>query len=169
MNHRIAFATVAVWQLAGLLLAPASGAQKARVSSSTFTQAGSNGCGLLAVYTWNTEGTVAIVVEADLRIVQLGNGPGEFALANAPAGVRVRRDVYAVAQKDFDYCSDLKVLPSDKPARSLARSGRLTIDLQERTRATVRLEDVVFEGADGARLGVPGRLTIVARVGGFSP
>ena len=157
----------AMWLLPGLIAVSTSAMPRA-TSQSRAGETGSDGCGRLLVYTWDQTRTAAIVVEVDQRVVQLGEKPATLDLVNAQPGVRVHRDVYSERQRAFDYCSDLKGPLSHQPTKAVARSGRLTIAVDDRNRATARLEGVVFESADGARFVLTGPLVIVATVGGFA-
>jgi hypothetical protein len=159
--------SLAVCLLPGLIAVSTSAIPQA-TSQSRAGETGSEGCGRLLVYTWDQTGTAAIVVEVDQRMVQLGEKPVTLDLGNALPGVRVHRDVYPERQPAFDYCSDLKGPLSHQPTKAVARSGRLTLTVDDHSRATARLEDVVFESADGARFALPGPLVIVATVGGFA-
>lgn len=159
--------SLAVCLLPGLIAVGASAMSRVAVQS-PLGETGSEGCGRMLVYAWDQAGTTAIVVEVDQRMVQLGERPAILDLSNAQPGVRVHRDVYPERQRAFDYCSDLKGPLSHQPTKAVARSGRLTIAVDDRNRATARLEGVVFESADGARFVLPGPLVIVATVGGFA-
>jgi hypothetical protein len=105
----------------------------------------------------------------DQRQIRAGEQPVVMDVAGPASPARVYRDIYPQAQGYFDYCSDLKrPLSEPPPRRSVARSGQLTIEIRDTARATVRLEDVTFENADGSRATISPPLVIVARVGGVA-
>ena len=93
--------------------------------------ADADGCGWLQVFGWSVDRTEAIVARAASPQPETFVQPGTFDLARDSPSISVSVFVYPQPQRQFDFCSDVKVVLPDElgPQPWRAVAGAMTIEL----------------------------------------
>jgi hypothetical protein len=140
--------------------------------------AGADGCGYVQLHGWSADRAEAIVVRVAGAALNLSAQPVTFDLSREVANISVEAYVYASAQQQFSFCSDVG-MPSDSAGPQIwsAISGTITIALSSegvrardanQRHATVTLNNVVLRNTAGVtvRAGTLRLTALVSRVFG---
>jgi hypothetical protein len=147
----------------------------------TMTVVDAEGCGFVQVYGWTADRAEAVVVSLDGSELGLSSAPAVFDLSRQLVNLSVAVHVYDTPRHQFDFCSDVKMMPPPDqvgPEIWHAAAGTMSIEFSPPgirahspglRRATVTLNNVVLRNAAGRTLSVlqPVRLTaVVGSIGG---
>jgi len=138
--------------------------------------ADADGCGWLQVYGWSADRTEAIVALASGPQPEALVQPGTFDLARDSASISVSVFVYPQPQRQFDFCSDARLVLPDElgPQTWRAVAGTMTIELSppgvrarspHLRRATITVMNLVLRNAAGQTVRVTGPVKLSALVG----
>jgi hypothetical protein len=129
-----------------------------RAPSLAFSSSSNEGCMGPVAYGWSSDRTEAIVLSLDRDAFSAVGSASTFVIGQA-AGVRVAAHVYDAPQRQWPFCSDVRML-GDEGEGWRAVSGTVTIELAPvfrvrepgTYRATIRLSRAEFISATGARV-----------------
>jgi hypothetical protein len=139
--------------------------------------ADAEGCGFVQVYGWTADRAEAVVVRLDGGELDLSSSPALFDLSRHSMNVGVDVHVYDAPRRQFDFCSDVRVLPSPDsvgPEVWRAVAGELQVEfsppgIRARNpglrRATVTLRNVVLRNTSGTTVKIPAPVRLTAVVG----
>ena len=135
----------------------------------------SDGCGLIQLYGWTLNRDEVIVVTANTKELGMLTQSATFDLSRSSSNISIETHVYDGARRNFDFCSDVRILENGaiEPEVWRAVAGTITIEMspagtRSRPRATVTLTNVVFRNADGTLVRAPGPIRLSAIVGWFA-
>lgn len=143
----------------------------------TMNYADADGCGQAHVYGWSADRAEAVVVDLDGAALGLSTGAATFDLARESANISVQTYVYERAQRQFQFCSDVRIALGPgavEPEIWRAVAGAITVELSPpgvRARAphlryaTVTLSNVVLRNAAGTTLQFTRSVKLAAIVG----
>ena len=139
------------------------------------TYAESDGCGLIQLYGWTLNRDEAIVVRANTQELGVLTQSATFDLSRSSSSISIETYVYDAARRQFDFCSDVRILENGaiEPEVWRAIAGTITIEMspagtRSRSRATVTLTNVVLRNAAGTLMRAPGPIRLSATVGWFA-
>jgi hypothetical protein len=143
-----------------------------------FSYVDADGCADLFAFAWSADGAEVLTVRANRDALQLSTAaPRTFDLSAPGPDLEVEVRVANRAGYDWGLCKDVRALSigdEDEPWRAV--SGLLTIQVApsgirvsqpSRYRASIRLSGAEFVGPSGARVRLPGPVTMTAWVGSF--
>jgi hypothetical protein len=118
------------------------------------------GCGDLYCYKGTADRTEVLWVSADKKKLELPDkGSKTFDLATAPEGLVVAVDLWQTAPRFSAYCNDVSDGDAKLEATWKAKKGKITLTVflppnkekqpREQSKASIRLQDVLFEDDAG--------------------
>lgn len=125
------------------------------------------GCGRITVYGWTADRAEVILVRADVPNVGLSVPAATFDLSRDFSRVSIEVQAYAAPQRQFDFCSDVRLTYGpDQAGPEIWRgiAGTMTIELSpagirarapNARRASVILNDVVLRNETGVTVTMP--------------
>lgn len=140
----------------------------------TMSYVDSDGCGDIHVYGWTADRAEAVSVRVDVPALGLSTDLATFDLSRQSANISVQTYVYSASRRQFDFCSDVRILEAIEPVTWRAVAGTLTIELSPPgiraatpnvRRATVTLSNVVLRNEAGRMLKIAGPVRLTAIVG----
>lgn len=137
------------------------------------------GCGFVQVYGWTADRAEAVVISLNGEELGLSSSPALFDLSQQLANIRVDVHVYDAPRRQFDFCSDVRVLLSPDsvgPELWRALAGELSVEFSppgirahnpNLRRATMTLRNVVLRNTSGTTVKIAGPVRLTAIVPGI--
>jgi hypothetical protein len=157
-----------------------SGGRQTGVRTPTFqyVKGQEGGCGDLFFHKGTGDRTEVLWVSADKKKLQLPEqGSKTFDLATAPDGLTVAVDVWAAPPRFSAYCNDISA-DTRREATWKAKKGKVTITVVEPPdkskqgvgdyKASIRLEDILFEDDAGNQATLKEESITEVRVGWYA-